>query len=222
VSPLSLAFRLAIFFVLAGALLFIPAGRLDLPWFWAVLAVITAGMAAGTIVALRRDPTLLAERARPGPGGKDPHLRKFAGAAMAAGWVVAGLDARFAWSAPPPDWLRGIALLLTAAAMALPAWAIGVNRFFSSDARIQRDRGHRVVTNGPYRYIRHPGYAGSALLSLAMPVALGSWWSYLPALVGAALILRRLLLEDRLLRAELEGYAEYAGRVPWRLVPYVW
>jgi hypothetical protein len=93
VSVLSIILRLAIFFVVAGALLFVPAGRLDLPWFWAVLAVVTAGMAAGTAAAMRNDPTLLAERVRPGPGGKDPHLRKFAGGAMAAGWVVAGLDA---------------------------------------------------------------------------------------------------------------------------------
>lgn len=221
-SVLSLAVRLLLFAVVAGALLFVPAGRLDLPWFWAVLAVVTAGMTAGTAVALRRDPTLLAERARPGPGGKDPNLRKFAGAAMAAGWVVAGLDARLAWSAPPPEWARAAGVVLSAAAMALPVWALTVNRFFSSDARIQRDRGHRVVTDGPYRFVRHPGYAGSVLLSLAMPVALGSWWSYLPALAGAALILRRLRLEDRLLRAELEGYAEYSARVPWRLVPYLW
>jgi protein-S-isoprenylcysteine O-methyltransferase Ste14 len=221
-NVLSVTLRLAILFVVAGALLFVPAGRLDLPWFWAVLVVVTAGMIAGTFAAIRNDPTLLAERARPGPGGKDPHLRFFAGAAMALGWVVAGLDVRFGWSAPPPEWARAVGVVLTAAAMALPAWALTVNRFFSSDARIQRDRGHRVVTSGPYSIIRHPGYAGSVLLSLAMPVALGSWWSYLPALAGAALILRRLLLEDCLLRAELEGYTEYAARVPWRLVPHVW
>lgn len=220
-SVLRIAPRLAVLFVIAGALLFVPAGRLDLPWFWAVLAVVTAGMTAGTAVALRRDPTLLAERARPGPGGKDPHLRKFAGGAVAVGWVVAGLDVRFGWSAPP-EWARAVGVVLMAVAMALPAWALSVNRFFSSDARIQRDRGHRVVTDGPYRFIRHPGYAGSVLLSLVMPVALGSWWSYLPALAAAALILRRLLIEDRLLRAGLEGYVEYAARVPWRLVPRVW
>jgi protein-S-isoprenylcysteine O-methyltransferase Ste14 len=109
-----------------------------------------------------------------------------------------------------------------AAATALPAWALTVNRFFSSDARIQRDRGHQVVTDGPYRFVRHPGYAGSMLLALAMPLALGSWWSYLPALAAAALMLRRLLIEDRMLRAELEGYADYAARVRWRLLPGVW
>lgn len=221
-SVVGIVLRLTIFFAVAGALLFVPAGRLDLPWFWAVLAVVTAAMTAGTVAAMRRDPTLLAERARPGPGGKDPHLRKFAGGAMAVGWVVAGLDVRFGWSTPLPGRARAMAVVATAAAMALAAWAMAVNRFFSSDARIQRDRGHRVVTGGPYRFIRHPGYAGSLLLSLAMPVALGSWWSYLPALAGAGLILRRLLLEDRLLRAELEGYADYAARVPWRLVPRLW
>ena len=105
--------------------------------------------------------------------------------------------------------------------MILCVWAMAVNRFFSPVVRLQEERGHRLVTDGPYRYIRHPGYAG-ILLSACVGVALGSWWSLLPLVVAMGLILRRTALEDRFLRASLEGYASYAEQVRYRLVPGIW
>jgi protein-S-isoprenylcysteine O-methyltransferase Ste14 len=96
------------------------------------------------------------------------------------------------------------------------------NRFFSSVVRIQADRGHTVATGGPYRFVRHPGYAGFIAGSFGAALLLGSRWALLPALLSAVLLVVRTVLEDRTLRAELPGYAEYAARVRHRLLPHVW
>jgi protein-S-isoprenylcysteine O-methyltransferase Ste14 len=88
--------------------------------------------------------------------------------------------------------------------------------------RIQAERGHRVVTGGPYQYVRHPGYVGGILHHLAAPLVLGSPWALIPGALGAAALMARTALEDRTLREELPGYADYAQRVCYRLVPGVW
>jgi protein-S-isoprenylcysteine O-methyltransferase Ste14 len=96
------------------------------------------------------------------------------------------------------------------------------NRFFSAIVRIQKERGHTVVTTGPYRIVRHPGYLGAILHSFALPLLLGSVWGLMPAAVVVVGILVRTIVEDRVLRAQLEGYPEYARRVRFRLLPGVW
>jgi protein-S-isoprenylcysteine O-methyltransferase Ste14 len=101
-------------------------------------------------------------------------------------------------------------------------YAMSVNRFFSSVVRIQNDRGHHVVDSGPYAYVRHPGYTGMLLFGATLPLALGSWWAFLP---GSAIVLfgfRRLWIEDRFLAANLPGYRDYAARVRYRLLPGIW
>lgn len=108
-----------------------------------------------------------------------------------------------------------VALLSTA----LIAWAMRSDRFFSLVVRIQKDRGHRVVAGGPYRFIRHPGYAGVSAFMLATPLILGSYWAFAPAAGTVAINVLRTALEDRTLPDELEGYTEYAGRVRYRLLP---
>jgi Putative protein-S-isoprenylcysteine methyltransferase len=107
-------------------------------------------------------------------------------------------------------------------ALAISTWAMATNRFFSSDVRIQSDRGHHLITGGPYQYVRHPGYVGAVLMGLSAPLALGSWWSAAAILPALVLIIRRLRIEERLLSAELEGYAEYMQKVRYRLLPGVW
>ena len=96
------------------------------------------------------------------------------------------------------------------------------NRFFSSMVRIQTERGHQVISTGPYRWIRHPGYTGALLLYLATPIFLDSRWAFLPALFLTIVLLIRTNLEDKVLQNELEGYREYAKRVRYRLLPGVW
>ena len=113
-------------------------------------------------------------------------------------------------------------LVAMAAALAVVVWAMAVNRFFSSVIRIQTDRGHHLVTGGPYRYVRHPAYACWPFLVVGGGLALGSWLAALFGLLLVLPVLRRAALEDRVLREQLEGYAAYARQVRYRMFPGVW
>lgn len=108
------------------------------------------------------------------------------------------------------------------AGIAVTCWAQAVNPFFEPGVRIQSERHQRVIDSGPYRFVRHPGYVAALLLFFGMALALGSYWALLPAALAAALLVLRTAWEDRLLQAELPGYADYARRVRWRLLPGLW
>jgi len=123
--------------------------------------------------------------------------------------IVAGLDHRFGWSPVFPTWLTLLGLVLIAAGFAFATWAFVENRFFSSVVRIQTDRGHLVCDTGPYRIVRHPGYAGNMLVLPGMVLALGSLWTLAPAMVALIITVVRTSLEDRTLHEELPGYREY-------------
>jgi len=145
---------------------------------------------------------------------------------ITAGYValplVAGLDARFGWThALGVTWHVAGAVAL-AVGFGLTVWAMRANAYFSTVVRIQSERGHTVCRHGPYRYVRHPGYVGYALQSLAIPFLLGSWWALLPAFAAIVAMVIRTALEDRMLQAELPGYREYAREVRCRLVPGIW
>jgi protein-S-isoprenylcysteine O-methyltransferase Ste14 len=210
----------ALFLLLAGAVLFGCAGRLDLPFFWAYLGVWMAASLVGSFVV---DPSLAMERIRPGPGGKD-YTTVVVGVPLLLGqFAVAGLDVgRFHWSDTVPLAVQAAALLTMAAALAVVVWATAVNRFFSSVIRIQTDRGHHLISGGPYRFVRHPAYAVCPFLLIGGGLALGSWLAGLVGLLLFLGILRRTAQEDRTLRQQLEGYAAYAQKVPYRLFPRVW
>ena len=136
--------------------------------------------------------------------------------------IVAGLDHRFAWSPVFSVWLNITGILLVAVGYGFGAWALAENRFFSSMTRIQTDRGHVVCDTGPYRIVRHPGYAGSLLSLPGMVLALDSAWMLVPAVFALVISVIRTALEDRTLQEELPGYAEYASRVRHRLLPGVY
>ena len=137
--------------------------------------------------------------------------------------VIAGLDVgRYHWSDRVPPAVQVAGLVAMAAGMAVLIWAEAVNRFFSSVIRIQTERGHHVITGGPYRYLRHPGYAASPFFLVGGGLVLGSWLSGLFGFLMVALILRRTAHEDRILLEQLEGYAEYARKVRYRILPGVW
>jgi protein-S-isoprenylcysteine O-methyltransferase Ste14 len=205
---------------LPGAVLFGSAGRWDLPWFWAYLGVFGASAVIGLVLV---DPSLIRERLRPGPGGQDYAAALMVVPIWVAQHVVAGLDVgRHHWSDGVPPALQAIALGGVAAGMAVTIWAMVVNRFFSSVIRIQTDRGHRLVTGGPYAYVRHPAYAVAPFLLVGGGLALGSWLAALIGLVMILPLLRRTAREDRILRERLEGYGAYADRVRYRLLPGVW
>jgi protein-S-isoprenylcysteine O-methyltransferase Ste14 len=209
-----------LFIAVVGVILFGCAGRWDLPLFWAYLGVWLAATAVGVFAA---DPGLIRERARPGPGGKDYATLYVLTPLLLGQLVVAGLDVgRFHWSDTVPPAVQVIGLMMMAGAMALLVWAEAVNCFFSSVIRIQTERGHHVITTGPYRYVRHPGYASSLFLFVGGGLALGSWIAALIGLVLFVGILRRTIEEDRILHEQLEGYTAYAQKVRYRLIPGVW
>jgi protein-S-isoprenylcysteine O-methyltransferase Ste14 len=136
--------------------------------------------------------------------------------------IVAGLGHRLAWSTVIPPLGQVLAALVIAIGYGLAVWAMAVNRYFSSVARIQSDRGQEVVTTGPYKIVRHPSYAGAILASLALPVMLDAVWALIPGLALVIALVVRTALEDRMLREELDGYERYAGRTRHRLVPGLW
>jgi protein-S-isoprenylcysteine O-methyltransferase Ste14 len=210
-----------------GVMLFLVAGQLAWVWGWALLGVIAAFMAAHPLILIPINPELLAERER---GLLDPRVKAWDRwiAALAAGvfpiasWVVAGLDVRFGWTnaLPLPVHLGG--LLITSLGFGLFLWAMASNAFFAEGVRIQEDRGHTVARGGPYRYVRHPGYAGAILSQAATPLLLGSLWAMIPAAASVMLYVLRTYLEDRTLAEELPGYKEFAQHTRYRLLPGVW
>jgi protein-S-isoprenylcysteine O-methyltransferase Ste14 len=203
-----------------ATLLFGAAGRIDLPWFWALLAIHFVCIGAAL---LRMDKDLKRERLRPGAGAIDRGFRPILMLFLLVHLLVAGLDAgRFGWSPSFPPAVHAIGLALYTAGLLLSLGAMQANPFFSSVVRLQTDRGHRLVTAGPYRWLRHPGYAGMLIAVFAECFVFGSLWAMLPALAFAATVARRTALEDRFLRDRLSGYAEYALSVRYRLAPCLW
>ncbi len=159
------------------------------------------------------------------PGGRPiPLGLRLLNVVLLIHWIIAGLDrGRMHWSDTVSPWLQAAGFLSTAAGYALVFWAMLVNRFSSSIVRIQSERGQYVVTSGPYAFIRHPAYAAGFLIIVASGVALGSWLAaaFLVA-IGLPFLLYRAITEDRILQKQLPGYADYAQRVRWRLIPGIW
>jgi protein-S-isoprenylcysteine O-methyltransferase Ste14 len=137
-------------------------------------------------------------------------------------YIVAGLDHRLGWSPQFPVWLNIVGFFLVALGYAFGGWAMVENRFFSTMVRIQTDRGHRVCDSGPYRMVRHPGYAGNMLALPGMVLALGSVWTIIPVLIAVVIAVIRTALEDRTLQEELPGYTDYTHRVRYRLFPGIY
>jgi protein-S-isoprenylcysteine O-methyltransferase Ste14 len=178
------------------------------------------------VLAARRNPDLIKERARymqyENAKTWDKQLAPFLGIGGILMMVVAGLDELLGWSPAYSSLLKILSLLIILAGYALTSYALIENRFFSGMARLQTDRGHQVVSSGPYRWIRHPGYAGVLLTDLATPVFLDSSWAFLPTVFTIIFLVIRTALEDRFLLAELEGYRDYARQVRYRLLPGIW
>ena len=219
-SVLSIALRFALMLAVLAGLLFGSAGSLTVPAFQGYLLFFAA---CCVIQYHSAGPDLMKERIKPAPGGTDRFTQVAAMLLLVAHLVVAGLDVgRYHWSDSVPGWLQCAALFGLAGGMGIWSLATRENRFFSTVIRIQRERGHQVVSTGPYRIVRHPGYAAAIWTFPLSGLALGSWWALAPALVTSLLFIRRTFLEDRTLKAELPGYREYAEDVRFRLIPQVW
>jgi protein-S-isoprenylcysteine O-methyltransferase Ste14 len=216
------AIQLGVFVAVQAAILFLGAGRLRWTGAWVYL-VSYVGLIALTRLVIR-DPELFAERARFRKDAKTWDKWLSAGFSVLGLGVLAlaALDARFGWSAPQSPALAVAGFVFFLLGFGVSVWAMAANRFFSTFVRIQTDRGHTVATGGPYRFVRHPGYAGFILGGLGIPLLLGSLWALVPAALSCLVVLVRTELEDRTLREELPGYRDYALRVRARLVPRAW
>ena len=219
--------NLAVVYLLIPLVLLTCGGDLDWwqAWFYSLLIVV-AGL-GGRVWAEWRHPGLLAERQDIGNIQDAKAWDKLLAPLMAVsiGYpmvVVAGLDHRFNWSSEFPLWLIVLGFILISLGYAFAAWALAENRFFSSVVRIQTDRGHVVCDTGPYRIMRHPGYAGNILALFGIVLALGSVWTLVPATVASIIAVIRTVLEDQTLQEELPGYRDYARRVRYRLIPWIY
>lgn len=196
------------------------AGGLRLP---SVALYLLAFAVTDLVSTLVINPDLAKERSHPCSEGIDPVVRPLASLLFVATVALAALDVgRLHWTLPLPRGVQVIALLAFVASNALQIWAMAVNAFFSTELRIQEEFGHRLITNGPYRWIRHPGYLAMMLIGPSTAFALGSGLALLPAAMYVVLILFRAEREDRFLLRNLPGYTDYIQGAPDRLIPGVW
>ncbi len=208
-------------------ILFLCAG--DFGWWqaWVYSGLIFAAGIGGRYFAERRHPGLLAERqskeslqdAKAWDKALSPLMAFSVGPLLV---VAAGLDHRFHGSPAFPVWLNLLGMILIALGYGFAVWALVENRFFSGVVRIQAERGHTVCDSGPYRIVRHPGYAGNLLPLPGIVLALSSVWTLIPVVLALVIVLLRTALEDRTLQAELPGYADYARQVRYRLFPGIY
>lgn len=207
--------------LLYAGFVFVGAGKIA---YWQGLLYVALALVGTTLshLLVPAGSTVTADRAREAKAGRDWDRRLLVAYFLvnAVTFVTAGLDSgRFGWTGDVPIdvTVAGAALMLSG--QVLFAVAKRENAFFSSTVRIQTERGHRVCDRGPYRLVRHPGYLGMLASLLAFPLVMNSYWAFVPAGIGAALLVARTVFEDRLLAQQLPGYADYTKRTRWRLLP---
>lgn len=222
-----------LWFALIFTYLFIPLILLvcggDLGWWqaWGYSVLLFLSGIVGRVLAEKRHPGILVERAVSEKTLNAKPWDKVLSPLMAISltfplMIVAGLDHRYGWTPLFSTWLHILGLAIIALGYAFAAWALVENRFFSSTVHIQTDRGHSVCDSGPYRIVRHPGYAGNLLALAGIIIALNSMWTLIPAAAALVIAVARTVLEDKTLHNELPGYREYARRVRYRLFPGIY
>ena len=218
--------RFLLVLLLMPASLFLISGRWDWwqAWVYFGLYFLITFISRGII--LRKYPDLIKERAKftksKGVKKWDKSLVPIVVFMPLLVLVVAAFNVRFGWTPLVPAWLQWLALVFIVLGTVFSTWAMAVNPFFSAVVRIQKERGHSVVSSGPYRVVRHPGYAGGLISIIAVPLLLGSLWALIPAGIVVVLYILRTALEDKTLQNELDGYKKYATQVRYRLLPGIW
>jgi protein-S-isoprenylcysteine O-methyltransferase Ste14 len=211
---------------LLAIMMFALADTTDWFWGWVFNIVHTLVWVGMTVALLRENPELLNARGdsrKPGTKLWDYVILGIYGIAWIVTLVLGALDVRYGWTGPlsPLVYITGNVLMVVG--FALTTWSMVVNRNFEPTVRIQAERGHNIVTAGPYQYVRHPGYVGVIIaFYLGMPLALGSWPTIIPAIIGLVTMVIRTTLEDQTLQRELSGYVEYTQETRYRLLPGVW
>jgi protein-S-isoprenylcysteine O-methyltransferase Ste14 len=224
-SPILLRIlQLLMLVLLQAVLLFASAGDLRWQAGWWYISLYVLMLAAASFVMIPHRREVIEERSKGAKGGKrwDYWLTQLMILPSLGLLVLAGLDQRWSWTAPLPAWVRLSGAFLFVAGYALVLWAMYANKFFSQVVRIQTERGHVAVTDGPYRIVRHPGYLGMTISMLGAVFLLDTVFGLACWLLYLVLILLRIAREDQTLQAELPGYREYAARTKFRLVPGLW
>lgn len=210
-----------LFLIINGILLFSISGNLNWMWAWVYLIIYPLYTAINALILPKE---LLAER-----GKKKTNLKKWdvnftrLSILPAIGvFIVAALDERYSWTKDKNLYFHISGLVFYLHGNVIVTWSMYSNRFFSTMVQIQSERGHRVATEGAYRIVRHPGYVGIILNTLATPFFLGSLWALVPAVLLTLLFIGRTYFEDNMLQLELENYSEYSQKVRYRLMPGIW
>lgn len=216
--------QVAFVFVVQAIFLFVGAGRLNWTWAWVFLGICLASVSINATFMLRTNPETITERGQPKEMKKWDKIVSglWSFAMFLVVPLVAGLDARFDWTRDLSAAGNIAGAVVLAVGLGLGGWAMIANAYFSTAARIQTDRGQTVCRDGPYRFVRHPGYVGFTLQSLGTPLLLGSLWALIPGITAAGLLIIRTSLEDRMLQAELPGYTDFVQEVRYRLIPGIW
>lgn len=210
--------------IFCALFMFLPAGTIRWPKGWIFLGVFLVSETIAFVYLWKTNPELLIARSQPLAGTKrwDKILLTFLFLSMIGIFPVAALDdGRFQWL-PLPVWIIVLGYVLFFAGFLIFVWAGKVNKLAEPTVRIQTDRRHTVVDAGPYRFVRHPMYGTGILMFVGTTLALGSFWSMVPALSSCLLLIVRTRLEDRTLQEELQGYQEYTRKVQHKLVPFIW
>jgi len=193
---------------------------------WAYALVSILAFVVSRIIVNRVHPDLIQERARflnaKDTKSWDKLLAPLLGLGTILILVVAGLDKYYDWTSASSLTINLIALFGIIFGYSFSSWALVENRFFSGTVRIQTERGHHVISTGPYRIVRHPGYAGGLFGYIFIPLLLNSVWAFIPAILLGIVMVIRTALEDRTLQAELPGYKEYTRKTRYRLLPWIW
>lgn len=205
-----------------------PAGTWQWWDAWVLIVMWTVYGVIMTHYLLRHDPILLAERLKLVPIHKDQKywdklLMSVFFIAIIGLYLIPGFDVmRYEWSEPLPEWIRILAMLIHLPCFLLLGWVMRENTFLSQVVKIDKKRGHKVVTTGPYALVRHPMYTVVIVLLFAVPLALGSRFALILSVFLTLLLIIRTYFEDRTLHVELEGYLEYAKQTRYRLIPGIW
>ncbi len=221
---MGMIFRGAVTVLVFFAILFLPAGRLDWWEGWTFFLAFLIATSTLVIWMRRKDPELISERSQPGENVErwDRIVMSIYTVLLIIMLIVAGIDSGRLNLSSPPLFLRLAGWSGLAISMLIVAWTMSSNTFLSEMVRIQDDRGHVVVTQGPYRYIRHPMYVGVILAIISTPLVLGSFWALIPAGMIVIVFILRTHLEDNTLQEKLPGYTDYAAQVRYRLIPGIW
>ena len=217
--------RSVIWIFILALLLFVPAGTLRWPGAWAFLAIMAVAGFGGVEWLRRHDPELLRERLKPPFQRDQKPWDKVLMATFLPLWfawfVLMAIDRRFGWS-DVPVFAQVLGAVLVMLGMLLGFRVLKENSYAAPVVKLQKDRGHRVVSTGPYAYMRHPMYTSALFLFLGLPLLLGSWWGLCAAPLLVVVLAVRAVMEERTLASELEGYDDYAARIRYRFVPYLW